>query len=355
MEFNRFVPVTKIDPTEHMVYGWASTPDLDTQGEVVELEAIKNALPEYMKFPTVREMHQPSAVGITKETQIHDGKGLYIGAKVIDPLAWEKVKEGLYRGFSIGGRALKKENRSIKVLELSEISLVDSPANKNATITLWKRDNQDNKIAELFLKEVIQMAKRKDEKVEETTEEVVEVAETQEVEAKTPEAEVEAPEEAKEEVVQPEPEKDNPADGEVVVDEVKEASDKPSDLQKILVRLDDLTSMITKSNETVEDTEEEVEKIAKIDGMIAKVDAISKEISDLKERIAKVEATPAEVKVKSAVVEKFDGPKESDELANINKRLLELDAIRTNNLPLYQEKYMVEALGLVAKRATLGK
>ena len=90
MDFTRTSPIHKTDDEQRMVYGFASTPDLDTQGEVVELDALKNALPGYMKFPTIREMHQPKAAGITKQTKILD-KGLFIGAKIVDNHAWHKV------------------------------------------------------------------------------------------------------------------------------------------------------------------------------------------------------------------------------------------------------------------------
>ena len=79
-EFNRFIQISKVDPDQHMVYGYASTPQLDSQGEKVDLEALERALPEYLKFPTIREMHQPKAIGTTKSTSIKD-EGLYIGAK----------------------------------------------------------------------------------------------------------------------------------------------------------------------------------------------------------------------------------------------------------------------------------
>lgn len=135
-----FIPISKRDDEEKMVYGFASTPDLDSQGEVVTVEALEKALPEYMRFPTIREMHQPVAVGTTKEATIDRQKGMYIGAKVVDKDAWEKVKEGVYRGFSIGGRIVEKIGKDITDIVLTEISLVDSPANKSAVITLFKAE-----------------------------------------------------------------------------------------------------------------------------------------------------------------------------------------------------------------------
>jgi len=130
--------ISKIDEEEQMVYGYASTPDLDSQGEIIKLSAIKKALPGYLQFPTIREMHQAKAVGVTKEAKV-DEKGLYIGAKVVDKAAWELVKEGVYKAFSIGGDVVKRVGHVISELELIEISLVDVPANKAAVIEVWKR------------------------------------------------------------------------------------------------------------------------------------------------------------------------------------------------------------------------
>lgn len=139
-KFNRCIPITKIDEEERMVYGYASTPDLDSDGEIVSLGALKKALPEYLQFPTLREMHQPKAAGTIKNTEVREKgqKGLYIGAKVVADDAWDLVKEGVYRAFSIGGDIVSKVGNVISELDLVEISLVDVPANKKAKIDLWK-------------------------------------------------------------------------------------------------------------------------------------------------------------------------------------------------------------------------
>jgi hypothetical protein len=64
----------------------------------------------------------------------------------VDAEAWEKVTEGVYKGFSIGGRATKRDdlNKSIITgLKLTEISLVDRPANPEATFDVFKADGDD--------------------------------------------------------------------------------------------------------------------------------------------------------------------------------------------------------------------
>lgn len=136
-----FLPIAKVDAEQRMVYGYASTEAKDDQDEIVTKSALDAALGDYMKFANIREMHQLSAVGTAKEAAIDD-KGLYVAAKIIDPLAWEKVRSGVYKGFSIGGRVLERnpsDPATITALALNEISLVDRPANPEAVFDCWKR------------------------------------------------------------------------------------------------------------------------------------------------------------------------------------------------------------------------
>lgn len=139
---NFYIPFSKKDDEQRMVYGYATTEAIDSQGEIVAKTAIEEALPDYMKFGNIREMHQPSAVGKAQEANIDD-KGLYIGVKVVDDSAWTKVKEGVYNGFSIGGKIVTKINDTITKLRLTEISLVDRPANPEAVFAFYKGEGMD--------------------------------------------------------------------------------------------------------------------------------------------------------------------------------------------------------------------
>ena len=135
-----FAEIKKIDHEQRMVFGYASTEALDSQGEIVRKEAIEAALPDYMRFANIREMHQPSAVGVAKEAEIDD-KGLHLAARIVDDEAWKKVTEGVYKGFSIGGKVTARDATAKHVItgvELLEISLVDRPANPEAVIELYK-------------------------------------------------------------------------------------------------------------------------------------------------------------------------------------------------------------------------
>jgi phage head maturation protease len=139
-EKNIYVPFTKKDDDTRMVYGYCTSESLDSQGEVILREAIIKAWDKYMEYANVREMHQPSAVGITKE-YTHDENGTWIGVKVVDDKAWKFVMEGVYKGFSIGGRVVKQKKNIIEEIILSEISLVDRPANPDAKFSISKVDD----------------------------------------------------------------------------------------------------------------------------------------------------------------------------------------------------------------------
>ena len=146
-----YTKIAKVDSDLRMVYGYCTTESMDSQGEVVSKQAIRKAWQAYMEYGNVREMHQPSAVGITKEYS-HDDTGTWIGVKVVDEDAWIKVKEGVYKGFSIGGRVTLKVDNVIKGIILSEISLVDRPACPDAKITVIKVD--DGLVNTLSLQEI---------------------------------------------------------------------------------------------------------------------------------------------------------------------------------------------------------
>ncbi len=147
------MPFGKVDIEKRIVSGFASLDNVDKQFDIVTTEA---SLSAFAKFRgNIREMHQPSAVGKMisfKEEKYFDPeskkfyKGVYVSTYISKGAAdaWEKVLDGTYTGFSIGGRMnkwddayneeLDKTIRVIKDYDLVELSLVDSPANQFASI-----------------------------------------------------------------------------------------------------------------------------------------------------------------------------------------------------------------------------
>ena len=137
-------PIAKVDAEQRMVWGYASTEAQDDQGETITRQALTTALADYMRFANIREMHQPSAVGVATEAAVDD-RGLYLGARIVDGEAWQKVVTGVYKGFSIGGRVTARDpadRRTITGLRLTEISVVDRPANPEAVFDCWKRGGE---------------------------------------------------------------------------------------------------------------------------------------------------------------------------------------------------------------------
>lgn len=147
---NFFAPMLKYDEKENMAYGYFSTEALDSQGQIVEAAAIEKAISGYMQWGNIREMHQTLAAGVAKSIK-KDDKGWYLSCKVVDPIAQTKCREGVYKGFSIGGLVktvvedkMAKGGR-ITDLELHEISLVDRPANPECRIDIYKIDGAPKK------------------------------------------------------------------------------------------------------------------------------------------------------------------------------------------------------------------
>ena len=147
------MPLTKVDEGRRIVSGFASLDNLDKQDDIVTTEASMDAFAKFRG--NIREMHQPSAIGKMvsfKEEKYFDPetkkfyKGVFVSAYISKGAqdAWEKVLDGTYTGFSIGGRMNKwddaydekadKPIRIIKEYDLVELSLVDSPANQFANI-----------------------------------------------------------------------------------------------------------------------------------------------------------------------------------------------------------------------------
>lgn len=143
----RYAPISKMEQQSDgtlKVWGVASTEAVDKDGEVIRASAMKEALPDYMEWGAIREMHSNIAAGTCLEAGVNEETGqTLICAHVVDPTSVLKVQKGVLKGFSIGGTATATDPLNKKVitgLVLNEISLVDKPANPEAVITLWKAD-----------------------------------------------------------------------------------------------------------------------------------------------------------------------------------------------------------------------
>ena len=157
------MPIGKVDVERRIVSGFATLDNVDRQGDIVTTESSIEAFKNFRG--NLREMHQPSAVGKIvsfKEDRYFDPSvkkfysGVYVSAYVSKGAqdAWEKILDGTYKGFSIGGNIktwddaynddLKKSIRIIKEYDLYELSLVDNPANQFANIVSIEKVNGQN-------------------------------------------------------------------------------------------------------------------------------------------------------------------------------------------------------------------
>ena len=130
--------IARIDEEERMVWGYGTREDMmDSYGTIIDLDSVRACLPEYLKWRNVREMHQPSAVGTAEDITVDD-TGVMLGVHVVDDSAWNKVREGVYKGFSIGGKKDYQDGDRVFLREITEFSLVDRPANPGCTINEYR-------------------------------------------------------------------------------------------------------------------------------------------------------------------------------------------------------------------------
>src|SRR6202034_259640 len=152
-----FIPITKIDAAQRLVYGVVTAEKPDVTGEVCDYASTK---PLYQKwsqkfadatdgrsFGNLRAMHASVAAGKLVEIAFNDEqKRIEICGKVVDDAEWQKVEEGVYTGFSQGGRYLKRwpdpdEPELMRyTAEPIEVSLVDHPCLPEATFAVIKAD-----------------------------------------------------------------------------------------------------------------------------------------------------------------------------------------------------------------------
>lgn len=147
---NTFFQIRKVDEEKRLVYGRATQEVLDRSGEVMDYDSSKPLIQAWsdetaaasggLSKGNVRSMHRNDiAAGKVVEIEFDDtAKAVDLVVKVVDDAEWAKVTEGVYSGFSMGGKYAKKwSDPSITTAKgtaavrytavPSEISLVDRP------------------------------------------------------------------------------------------------------------------------------------------------------------------------------------------------------------------------------------
>lgn len=155
--FNAF----KVDEVKREVWGIATSSAVDKTNEVCDYKAMKPLIQawseefaeatkglgdEQFSLGNIREMHTDKAVGKAIAIEFDDENELVtLGAKIVDDDAWKKCWEGVYTGFSIGGKyvgaKVKQADGTVKVvIKPAEFSTVDNPCNPDAHFTAVKSD-----------------------------------------------------------------------------------------------------------------------------------------------------------------------------------------------------------------------
>lgn len=158
-EFEYIIDITKIvgNDDDLIIVGAVSDASEDLDGEIVDQNSLRKAWDQYLKNPVVRLMHDSKIGAIGRVIpEYTDSKGVihktgfkggipYIVAKISQAADLEsvrtKIKEGLYSGLSIGGKArtVRKDGKvTLMIKSLLEISIVDIPSNKNSLFTVVK-------------------------------------------------------------------------------------------------------------------------------------------------------------------------------------------------------------------------
>ena len=122
------VPISKLSDDKMLAFGWASVVAdeegnavIDRQDDRISIPELEKAAYDYVQSSRKStEMHDKLGVAelvescmITPEKReamgINEGiTGWWVGFRVVDPSVWQKVKDGIYSEFSIGGSAKRK-------------------------------------------------------------------------------------------------------------------------------------------------------------------------------------------------------------------------------------------------------
>lgn len=154
-------PITKTergDDGNLYVYGKMTGPDLDLDGQILDPDWLKSAVPEWFETgANIRVMHQPIAAGVGTELEL-EGDDYWLTAKIVDPAAQKLVDERVLTGFSVGikGAKLVKDAAApggrVVGGKIVENSLVDRPCNETSKLVLAKLVGADLAPAEDLVK-----------------------------------------------------------------------------------------------------------------------------------------------------------------------------------------------------------
>jgi hypothetical protein len=149
-----FLSLAKVDLDQRIVQGVATAEVPDRVGEICDYASTKPYFEAWSaealaasggkSLGAVRAMHGRVAAGkLTDIAFDNEGKRILVAAQIVDDDEWRKVTEGVYTGFSQGGRYVKRwpdpdSGLTRYTADPSEISLVDLPCVPGATFEVVK-------------------------------------------------------------------------------------------------------------------------------------------------------------------------------------------------------------------------
>jgi hypothetical protein len=154
-ELKLFIPLRKANAARREVSGVAAVEEIDHVNEIFDYASSKPHFEEWSgkyfqatggkSYGNLRAQHAPhvAAGKLTSISFDDDGKSIAVVAKVVDDGVWSDVEQGVYVGFSIGGKYVKQWRDGALMRYTAsphEISLVDAPCMPSATFTMVKVD-----------------------------------------------------------------------------------------------------------------------------------------------------------------------------------------------------------------------
>lgn len=148
-----FIPLKKVDAAQRLVFGRIDeTPD--RAGEVFDYASSKPYFQAWSdgirkasggkSLGNVRAMHSAVAAGLLEGLEFDDAaKCITLRARIVDEAEWNKVAQGVYTGFSPGGRYVERwadGDHTRYTAQPSEVSIVDLPCIPSASFTMVKAD-----------------------------------------------------------------------------------------------------------------------------------------------------------------------------------------------------------------------
>ena len=151
-----FIPIYKVHAERREVWGYGAEEAPDKSNEIMDYAASKPHFQEWSQriqkasggksLGNLRAMHKAIAAGRIIGMEPRDAeKRIWIGAHVVDEAEWRKVEQGVYTGFSVGGRYGKRwadpQDPSLTRYEAfpEELSLVDNPCMYGAEFEVIKQ------------------------------------------------------------------------------------------------------------------------------------------------------------------------------------------------------------------------